>query len=171
MRIHRGHIAQHKHDQLLREYLKQHLNELIQQKELIIDGKVKTQIATLDLPTLKYGEDTPVLARGTGRGGKGGGGGSGQVGDDEIQVLAGMLGGDHHGREVKVELDFDEFVRLAQEVLLQEIQLPVFHEQSRSGEVYTDDHSDLDDLDRNGLRLYTNIEVTMSELLLKDCVA
>ena len=119
MRIHRGHIAQHKHDQLLREYLKQHLNELIQQKELIIDGKVKTQIATLDLPTLKYGEDTPVLARGTGRGGKGGGGGSGQAGDDEIQVLAGMLGGDHHGREVKVELDFDEFVRLAQEVLLQ----------------------------------------------------
>src|SRR2546422_10695882 len=77
MRIHRGHIAQHKHDQLLREYLKQHLSELIQQKELIIDGKVKTQIATLDLPTLKYGEDAPVLARGTGRGGKGGAGGGG----------------------------------------------------------------------------------------------
>src|SRR6266508_3756472 len=130
MRIHRGRIAQHKHDQLLREYLKQHLNDLIQQKELIIDGKVKTQIATLDLPTLKYGEDSPVLARGTGRGGKGGGG-AGQAGDEEIQVVGGMLGGDHHGREVKVELDFDEFVRLAQEVLLEEIQLPVFHEPSR----------------------------------------
>ena len=51
MRIHRGRIAQHKHDALLREYLKQHLNELIQQKELVIDGRVKTQIATLDLPT------------------------------------------------------------------------------------------------------------------------
>ncbi len=46
LRIHRGRIAQHKHDQLLREYLKQNLNELIQQKELIVDGKVKTQIAT-----------------------------------------------------------------------------------------------------------------------------
>src|SRR5438309_4916137 len=93
MRIHRGHIAQHKHDQLLREYLKQHLNELIQQKELIIDGKVKTQIATLDLPTRKYGEDAPVLARGTGRGGKGGAGGSGQTGDDDAQVLGGRRGG------------------------------------------------------------------------------
>ncbi len=53
LRIHRARIAQHKHDQLLREYLKQNLNELIQQKELIIDGRVKTQIATLDLPTLR----------------------------------------------------------------------------------------------------------------------
>ena len=111
MRIHRGHIAQHKHDQLLREYLKLHLNELIQQKELIIDGRVKTQLATLDLPTLKYGEDAPVLARGTGQGGRGGGGG-GSGGEDEIQMLGGLLGGDHHGRELKVELDFDEFVRL-----------------------------------------------------------
>src|SRR5436853_2773288 len=168
MRIHRGHIAQHKADQLLREDRKQHLNELIQQKELLIDGKVKTQIATLDLPTLKYGEDTPVLARGTGRGGKGGGGGSGQAGDDEIQVLAGMLGGDHHGREVKVELDFDEFVRLAQEVLLQEIQLPVFHEPSRSGEVQTDALPDLDDLDRIGLRPDLNLEETMIQSLLRN---
>src|SRR3989475_4503442 len=91
MRIHRGHIAQHKHDQLLREYLKQHLNELIQQKELIIDGKVKTQIATLDLPTLKYGEDAPVLARGTGRGGKGGAGGSARNGAEGDPVVGGRL--------------------------------------------------------------------------------
>ncbi|MGH2667969.1 MAG: hypothetical protein ACRDH5_02400, partial [bacterium] len=100
LRIHRGRIAQHKHDQLLREYLKQHLNELIQQKELIIDGRVKTQIATLDLPTLKYGEDSPVLARGGGQGQ--GSGGQGQGADDEIQVLGGLLGGDHHGKELRV---------------------------------------------------------------------
>ena len=30
MKIHRGRIAQHKHDQLLRECLKQNLNDLIQ---------------------------------------------------------------------------------------------------------------------------------------------
>ena len=69
MKIHRGRIAQHKHDHHLREYLKQNLNELIQQKELIIDGKIKTQIATLDLPTLKFAEDSQYLAQGTGSGG------------------------------------------------------------------------------------------------------
>jgi uncharacterized sporulation protein YeaH/YhbH (DUF444 family) len=167
MRIHRGHIAQYKHDQLLREYLKQHLNELIQQKELIIDGRVKTQLATLDLPTLKYGEDAAVLARGTGQGGRGGGG-AGAGGDDEIQMLGGLLGGDHHGRELKVELDFDEFVRLAQEVLLEEIRLPVFHEPSRSGEVQTDALPDLDDLDRIGLRPDLNLEETMTQALMRN---
>jgi uncharacterized sporulation protein YeaH/YhbH (DUF444 family) len=168
MRIHRGRIAQHKHDQLLREYLKQHLNELIQQKELIIDGKIKTQIATLDLPTLKYGEDAPVLARGTGKGGRGGGGGGQGGGDEEIQVLGGLLGGDHHGRELRVELDFDEFVRLAQEVLLEEIRLPVFHEPSRTGEVQTDALPELDDLDRIGLRPDLNLEETMLHALLRN---
>ena len=73
LRIHRGRIAQHKHDQLLREYLKQNLNELIQQKELIIDGRVKTQITTLDLPTLRYGEEATVLAQGQGGAGTGAG--------------------------------------------------------------------------------------------------
>ncbi len=167
MRIHRGHIAQYKHDQLLREYLKQHLNELIQQKELIVDGRVKTQIATLDLPTLKYGDDAPVLARGTGQSGRGGGG-AGAAGDDEIQMLGGLLGGDHHGRELKVELDFDEFVQLAQEVLLEEIHLPVFHEPSRSGEVHTDALPDLDDLDRIGLRPDLNLEETMMQALVRN---
>ncbi|MDQ7819308.1 MAG: DUF444 family protein [Armatimonadota bacterium] len=170
MRIHRGRIAQYKHDQLLREYLKQHLHELIQQKELIVDGKVKTPITTLDLPRLKYGEDSPVLARGSGQGGRGGGAGGGGAagGDDEIQVLGGLLGGDHHGREVRVELDFDEFVRLAQEVLLEEIQLPVFHEPSRSGEVRADALPELDDLDRIGLRPDLNLEETMLHALLRN---
>jgi len=168
MRIHRGHIAQYKHDQLLREYLKLHLNELIQQKELIIDGRVKTQLATLDLPTLKYGEDAPVLARGTGQGGGKGGGGAGSGGEDEIQMLGGLLGGDHHGRELKVELDFDEFVRLAQEVLLEEIHLPVFHEPSRTGEIQTDALPDLDDLDRIGLRPDLNLEETMVQALVRN---
>ena len=138
MRIHRGRIAQHKHDSLLREYLKQHLNELIQQKELVIDGRVKTQIATLDLPTLKFGEEAAVLARGNGPGS-----GAGQGGGDEMQVLGGMLGGDHHGKEMRVELDFDEFVRLAQEVLLDEIRLPVFTEAAAGGEVEAPDQPEL----------------------------
>ncbi len=166
LRVHRGRIAQHMHDELLREYLKQHLNELVQQKELIIDGKVKTQIATLDLPTLKYGEDSPVLARGGGRGQ--GSGGQGQGAEDEIQVLGGLLGGDHHGKELRVELDFDEFVRLAQEVLLEEIKLPVLNEPSRSGEVETDEMPELDDLDRIGLRPDLNLEETMTQALMRN---
>ena len=163
MRIHRGRIAQHKHDSLLREYLKQHLNELIQQKELVIDGRVKTQIATLDLPTLKFGEEAAVLARGNGAGS-----GAGQGGGDEMQVLGGMLGGDHHGKEMRVELDFDEFVRLAQEVLLDEIRLPVFTETAAGGEVESPDLPELYDLDRIGLRPDLNLEETMLAALQRN---
>lgn len=158
MRIHRGRIAQHQHDALLREYLKQHLSELIQQKELIVDGRVKTQIATLDLPTLKYGEDAAMLARG---GGADAGGGGGSGAGDEMQMLGGLLGGDHHGKELRVELDFDEFVRLAQEVLLDQIQLPVFTDAAGGGEVETPDQPELTDLDRIGLRPDLNLEETM----------
>src|SRR3989442_15667308 len=99
MKIHRARIAQYKHDQLLREYLKQNLNDLIQQKELIIDGKVKTRIASLDLPTLKFGEEAQFLAQGAGGG----------AGGDQVQALSGLLGGEHHGKELQVEVDFDEF--------------------------------------------------------------
>jgi uncharacterized sporulation protein YeaH/YhbH (DUF444 family) len=168
MKIHRGRIAQYKHDQLLREYLKQNLNDLIQQKELIIDGKVKTQIVTLDLPTLKFGEETQFLAQGAGSGGGAGGSAGAGTGTDQIQALGGLLGGDHHGKELHVELDFDEFVRLAQEVLLDEIRLPTFHEPARSGEVESEDMPELDDLDRIGLRADLNLEETMVQSLLRN---
>ncbi len=168
MKIHRGRIAQYKHDQLLREYLKQNLNDLIQQKELIIDGKVKTQIVTLDLPTLKFGEETQFLAQGSGSGGGAGGSAGAGAGTDHIQALGGLLGGDHHGKELHVELDFDEFVKLAQEVLLEELRLPTFHEPARSGEVESEDTPELDDLDRIGLRADLNLEETMVQSLLRN---
>ncbi|HYW83587.1 MAG TPA: DUF444 family protein, partial [Spirochaetia bacterium] len=162
MRIHRGRIAQYKHDQRLREYLKQNLTEIIQQKELIIDGKVKTQIVTLDLPTLKFGAESPFLAQGAGSGGGAGGG------TDQIQALGGLLGGDYHGKDLHVELDFDEFVKLAQEVLLEDLRLPTFHEPARSGEVESQDLPELDDLDRIGLHSDLTLEETMVQSLLRN---
>jgi len=168
LRIHRGRIAQFQHDQLLREYLKQNLNELIQQKELIVDGRVKTQITTLDLPTLRYGEEATVLAQGRG-GADGRGRSAGREGaEDEVQALSGLLGGDHHGRELRVELDFDEFVRLAQEVLLDEIQLPPVRTVVRGGERESEDVPELSDLDRIGLRPDLNLEETMLHALLRN---
>jgi len=167
MKIHRGRIAQYKHDQMLRDYLKQNLNELIQQKELIVDGRVKTQIATLDLPTLKFGEESQFLAQGGGSG-AGPGGGAAGAGGDQVQALGGLLGGDHHGKELTVELDFDEFVRLAQEVLLDELRLPTFREPARAGEVESQDTSELDDLERVGLRADLNLEETMTQSLLRN---
>ncbi|MDR7414927.1 MAG: DUF444 family protein [Armatimonadota bacterium] len=163
MRVHRARIAEHKHDQLLREYLKQNLHELIQQKELVIDGKVKTQITTLDLPTLRYGEEERFLAQGAGHGP-----GAGGHGGEEVYAVGGLLGGDHHGKELRVELDFEEFVRLAQEVLLEELQLPALHHVSRGGEVETEDLLELDDLDRWGLAADLNLEETMVTSLLRN---
>jgi len=162
MRIHRGRIAQHKHDELLRTYLKQNLHELIQQKELVVDGKVKTQLSTLDLPTLRYGDDEAYLAQGTGGSGRGGGG------DEGAQAVGGLLGGDHHGPEVRVELDFDEFVRLAQEVLLEELELPALQRVPRGGEVETEDLPELDDLDRIGLSADLNLEETLLASLMRN---
>ncbi len=162
MRIHRGRIAQHKHDTLLREYLKQNLHELIQQKELVIEGKVKTQLSTLDLPTLRYADEEVYLAQG---GGTGRGGGAGEEG---VQPVGGLLGGDHHGPEIRVELDFDEFVRLAQEVLLEEIQLPALQRPPRGGEVETEDQPELYDLDRMGLPADLNLEETLVASLLRN---
>lgn len=163
MRIQRGRIAQHKHDELLRAYLKENLHELIQQKELVIDGKVKTQLATLDLPTLRYGDEEAYLAQGTGRSGGGGG-----MGEEGVQPFGGVLGGDHHGPEARVELDFDEFVRLAQEVLLEELELPTVQRVPRGGEVETEDLPELDDLDRMGLAADLNLEETLVTSLLRN---
>jgi uncharacterized sporulation protein YeaH/YhbH (DUF444 family) len=162
MRIHRGRIAQHKHDELLRAYLKQNLHELIQQKELVVDGKVKTQLTTLDLPTLRYGDEEAYLAQGAGAGGGGGGG------EEGAQPVGGMLGGDHHGPEVRVELDFEEFVRLAQEVLVEELELPSLQHLPRGGEVETEEFPELDDLDRMGLAADLNLEETLVASLLRN---
>jgi uncharacterized sporulation protein YeaH/YhbH (DUF444 family) len=162
MRIHRGRIAQHKHDELLRAYLKQNLHELIQQKELVVGGKVKTQLSTLDLPTLRYGDEEAFLAQG-GAGGSGAGGA-----EDGVQPVGGLLGGDHHGPEVRVELDFDEFVRLAQEVLLEDLELPALQRVPRGGEVETEDLPELDDLDRVGLPADLNLEETLLASLVRS---
>jgi uncharacterized sporulation protein YeaH/YhbH (DUF444 family) len=79
-----------------------------------------------------------------------------------------MLGGDHHGPEVRVELDFEEFVRLAQEVLVEELELPSLQHLPRGGEVETEEFPELDDLDRMGLAADLNLEETLVASLLRN---
>jgi uncharacterized sporulation protein YeaH/YhbH (DUF444 family) len=67
-----------------------------------------------------------------------------------------------------LELDFDEFVRLAQEVLIEEIWLQTINTATRPGEVETDEMPELDDLDRIGLRPDLNLEETMVHSLLRN---
>ncbi|MBI2945061.1 MAG: DUF444 family protein [Candidatus Wallbacteria bacterium] len=170
MYLDRGKLAQIEHDRKLREYLKKNLNVLVQRQKLVKDGKVKTNISVLDLPTLKYGKpEKEVLGSGSGQSGKGkqgkGGKDQGDGEPQEILDLSGTLGSDDHSESQLVELDFDEFVRLAQEQLIEELNLPPIGRAQITGDVEREEEQDLMDLDRPGSQADLNLELTMLESL------
>jgi uncharacterized sporulation protein YeaH/YhbH (DUF444 family) len=176
MYIDRGKLAQIEHDKRLREYLKKELNTLIQRQKLVKDGKVKTNFSILDLPTLKFGKpEREVLVSGSGggkgkqqRGGKGQQGQSGQGEWLEVIDMSGIQGSDDHSDPQFVELDFDEFVRLAQEQLIDELNLPAMNPPRLSGELLSDEHLELDDEDRQGNLSDLQLEQTMLESLKRN---
>jgi uncharacterized sporulation protein YeaH/YhbH (DUF444 family) len=173
MYIDRGKLAQIEHDKRLKEYLKREFNTLIQRQKLVKDGKVKTNFSVLDLPTLKFGKpDKEQLASGGG-GGKGRQqkGGKGQQGggdQHEVVDVSGMHGADDHADPQMVELDFDEFVRLAQEQLIDELNLPPMNPPRLSGEVLSDENMELEEEDRFGIPSDLNLEATMVEALKRN---
>ena len=176
MYIDRGKLAQIEHDKRLREYLKKELNTLIQRQKLVKDGKVKTNFSILDLPTLRFGKpDREALASGSGggkgkqqKGGRGQQGQQGQGDYQEVQDMSGIYGADEHADPQFVELDFDEFVRLAQEQLIEELNLPTMNPPRLAGELISDENTELDGEDRIGNPSDLNLETTMLESLKRN---
>lgn len=168
VRVNRGRLAQLEHDRQLKEYLKQNLDALVRRQKLVVGGQVKTNIAVLDLPTLEYGKpEKAVLGRGSG-GGKGQKGGSPQPGDgEEVEVLdmSGRQGADEHGEQQFVQLDFEEFVRLAQEQLLEELDLPPIGPPRSEGEIESAAEEEMMDVDRPGPVADLDLERTMMDSL------
>jgi hypothetical protein len=170
MYLDRGKLAQIEHDKKLRESLKKNLSVLVQKQKLVKDGKVKTNIAILDLPTLRFGKPgKESLASGGGQGGQGqpGKGGKDQGGGQQQETLdlSGVMGSDEHSDAQTVELDFDEFVRIAQEQLLEELDLPPVGTSHLTGEVERDEEQELMDIDRSGSTADLDLERTMLESL------
>ena len=167
----RGKLAQAEHDKKLRQYLKSNLDALVQRQKLVKNGKVKTDISVLDLPTLKYGDpDKEQLGRGSGGGGKDGKEGQQQKegeGDEKVDVT-GRQGADEHSDSQTVDLDFDEFVRLAQEQLLDELELPMLNPPRLEGDMMTEDEVAQMEIDRPGLPSDIHLEETMFESLKRN---
>lgn len=176
MRIDRGKLARIEHDKKLKAYLKENLDVLVQRQKLVKNGKVKTNIAILDLPTLRFGKpEQEQLMKGKG-GGQGGKGeqqqgqpqpGEGQEGDEKVEV-SGTKGADDHGDAQTVEVDFDDFVRMAQEQLLDELELPAMRPPGVSGDMPSSENFDLMEIDRPGLPADMNLERTMTEALKRN---
>lgn len=169
MYLDRGKLAQIEHDKKLRESLKKNLSVLVQKQKLVKDGKVKTNIAILDLPTLRYGKPGKESLASGGQGGQGqaGKGGKDQGGGQQQEVLdlSGSQGSDEHSDAQTVELDFEEFVRIAQEQLLEELNLPPVGTSHLTGEVERDEEQELMDIDRSGSTADLDLERTMMESL------
>lgn len=167
VRIDRGRLAQAEHDRQLKEYLRENFDALVRRQKLVADGKVRTNISVLDLPTLEYARPgKESLAMGSGQ--KGGQGQPGQPGDGqpgEVVDLSGRQGADHHGEQTMVELDFDEFVRLAQEQLLDQLDLPPLGPPRVQGEAPSISEEEEIDIDRPGLMSELDLERTMIESL------
>ena len=172
----RGKLAQAEHDKKLRQLLKSKLDSLVQRQKLVKNGKVKTDVSILELPTLKYGDQDKEQL------GQGGGGGAqdgqkkGQKkaqnqkdgeGDEKVDV-SGRQGADEHGESQSVELDFDEFIELAQEQLLDELELPQVNPPRMEGDMSSEDEIAQMEIDRPGLPADLHLEETMFESLKRN---
>ena len=59
VRVNRGRLAQAEHDEQLRKFLRENLDSLVRRQKLVVDGRIRTNISTLDLPTLEFGRPAP----------------------------------------------------------------------------------------------------------------
>lgn len=165
VRVNRGRLAQAEHDEQLRKFLRENLDSLVRKQKLVVDGRIKTNISTLDLPTLEFGRPEKQVL-GQGAPGQGGQGGQGQGGEPvEVLDMSGRQGADEHGEASYVEMDFEEFVRLAQEQLLQELDLPPVGPPRMEGEVAAYTEEAQMEVDRRGLAADLDLERTMMESL------
>jgi uncharacterized sporulation protein YeaH/YhbH (DUF444 family) len=165
VRVNRGRLAQAEHDEQLRKFLRKNLDSLIRKQKLVVDGRIKTNLTTLELPTLEFGRpEKESLGQGQpGQGKKGQGDPDGEPA--EPLDLSGRQGSDDHGVTGTVEIDFEEFVRLAQEQLMEELDLPPVGPPRMEGEVASFSEESQMELDRHGLPADLDLERTMVESL------
>ncbi len=154
MKINRGKIALDEHDKLL-EHSKGELDKIVEEAKMVRDGKVTMRVKMLKLPTPVYGEEQPTLVRGiSGQGAKG-------QGTKILEVLGGSKGGDEHAEYEMRNMDFDEFIKYYQKLLLNDLDLP-YMKKKRQGHDFHDEF-ELNDFSRDGMRCDLDLDMTIEQ--------
>ncbi len=153
MKINRGKLAQEVHDQLL-EHSKESLDRLVEEAKLVSDGKVTLKVKTLRLPTPVYGDEHPTLVRAVGTG-------NSKDGKGRVFEVMGPKGGNEHADYESCQIDFDEFIRFYQKLLLKDLDLP-FMQKKKQGQNPLEEF-ELNDFSRDGMRCDLDFDMTIEE--------
>lgn len=157
MKINRGKIAQGEHDKLLR-HSKTDFDQIVQEKTLVENGKVKMKLKVLTLPIPTYDNEEMILVQGGKNSGKGK---DGDKKGQDLQRLCG--GGDEHAELEHTELDFDEFVRYYQELLIDELELPRYTKMMQGER--PDEEWQWNDFSRDGLPSDLDMDLTLEQAI------
>lgn len=152
MKINRGKLAQGEHDRLI-EYSKSDLDKLIEQKDLVKDGKVtlKLQLLNLPSPTYEGDGDGSSLVRGV----------SAKDGKKSMQPVDSQQGADDHAEFEYKQIDFDEFIKYYQKLLLKDLDLPIIKKLHSGSD--PKEEMELDDFCRDGIRCDLDLEMTLDQ--------
>ncbi len=158
MKINRGKIAQGEHDKLLR-HAKEDFDQIVQEKSLMENGKVKMKLRVLTLPVPTYDNEDVVLVQGVGKGK----GGKAEGGDKKGQMERLCGGGDDHAEWEQTELEFDEFVKYYQQLLLEDLELPRYTKKTQGER--PEEEWEWSDFTREGLPSDLDMDLTLEQAI------